>query len=332
MPLWGGYDDELSSKIADINNVSASTFAGAIIGALFLRRFVTATAATGCTWTCTPGTRRNGPGRPVGAEAQAVRALYALLVETLRLRPAVARARMDLRFERRAWTLVYLCLGLVEGGTAAVMVRALFGSAVAGVAVDLVVAVVSRRPPGPNREPRLRTAGAGSPEDAFLRPLLLAMAVCVAALGLLPAAGAGCWPSSCSTATARLLWAGVETVRAVIWSVNYPRQLRARITGRIMVQRLDRARRARACCSAGCSSTTTLVSGGDPGGRRRCGLAGSVAFGRFRVRQEQRLLADERARLREGARFDLAGMRELLARDATSAATCSPCRCSARAT
>jgi len=47
------------------------------------------------------------------------------------------------------------------------------------------------------------------------------------------------------------------------------------------------------------------------------GVAGSVAFGRFRVRQEQRLLTDERARLREGARFDLAGIRQLLARDAT---------------
>jgi leucyl aminopeptidase len=41
MPLWSGYDDEFSSKVADINNVSASTFAGSIIGALFLKRFVT---------------------------------------------------------------------------------------------------------------------------------------------------------------------------------------------------------------------------------------------------------------------------------------------------
>ena len=36
---------------------------------------------------------------------------------------------MDLAYERRAWTLIYLCLGLVEGGTAAVMVRALFVAA-----------------------------------------------------------------------------------------------------------------------------------------------------------------------------------------------------------
>jgi leucyl aminopeptidase len=80
MPLWNGYDDEISSRIADVNNVSGSTFAGAIIGGLFLRRFVTATPD----WLhldvyCWNPKER--PGRPVGAEPQAVRALHALLVE-----------------------------------------------------------------------------------------------------------------------------------------------------------------------------------------------------------------------------------------------------------
>lgn len=39
-PLWAGYEDELASKIADLNNVAASPLAGAIFGALFLNRFV----------------------------------------------------------------------------------------------------------------------------------------------------------------------------------------------------------------------------------------------------------------------------------------------------
>jgi len=30
---------------------------------------------------------------------------------------------MDSAYERRVWTLVYVCLGIIEGGTAAVMVR-----------------------------------------------------------------------------------------------------------------------------------------------------------------------------------------------------------------
>jgi leucyl aminopeptidase len=78
MPLWPGYDDELGSRIADLNNVSASPFAGAIIAALFLRRFVTASRhwlhVDLYAWN-----PKDRPGRPQGAEAQCVRALYQLI-------------------------------------------------------------------------------------------------------------------------------------------------------------------------------------------------------------------------------------------------------------
>jgi leucyl aminopeptidase len=80
LPLWNGYDDEISSKVADINNVSGSTFAGAIIGGLFLRRFITESPD----WLHLDlygWNPKDRPGRPVGAEPQAVRALHALLVE-----------------------------------------------------------------------------------------------------------------------------------------------------------------------------------------------------------------------------------------------------------
>jgi leucyl aminopeptidase len=78
LPLWAGYDDELTSKIADLGNVSAAPFAGAIIGALFLKRFVTATPA----WLhidLYAWNAKDRPGRPVGAEAQCIRALYRLI-------------------------------------------------------------------------------------------------------------------------------------------------------------------------------------------------------------------------------------------------------------
>ncbi len=78
LPLWMGYDDELSSRIADLNNVSSSPFAGAVIAALFLKRFVTATP----NWLHVDlyaWNPKERPGRPVGAEAQCVRALYQLI-------------------------------------------------------------------------------------------------------------------------------------------------------------------------------------------------------------------------------------------------------------
>ncbi len=75
LPLWAGYDDELSSKIADLNNVSSSGFSGAIFGALFLKRFVSEAQH----WLHLDLYAWNGkerPGRPVGAEPHCVRALY----------------------------------------------------------------------------------------------------------------------------------------------------------------------------------------------------------------------------------------------------------------
>lgn len=78
LPLWSGYDDELSSKVADVNNVSTSGFSGSIVAALFLRRFVSNARA----WLHLDLYAWNGkerPGRPVGAEPHAVRALYAFL-------------------------------------------------------------------------------------------------------------------------------------------------------------------------------------------------------------------------------------------------------------
>jgi leucyl aminopeptidase len=75
LPFWSGYDDEFSSKIADINNVSSTGFSGAIIGALFLRRFVSQAK----NWVHIDMYAWNGkerPGRPIGAEPQCIRALY----------------------------------------------------------------------------------------------------------------------------------------------------------------------------------------------------------------------------------------------------------------
>jgi hypothetical protein len=222
---------------------------------------------------------------------------------------------MDSVFERRVWTLVYVCLGIVEGGTAAVMVRSLFGSAVPSLRVDLVLAVVSAAPAWANLVSLAYARRAqGRPKVQFLRPLLLAMAVCVGALALLPVGGAGLIGFLILYTTARLLWAGVDTVRSVIWSVNFPRHLRARVTGRILVNG--------SVAIAGMGLLLGwLLEHDDPWYRAAilaaagCGIAGGVAFKHFRVRQEQRLLADELERVRDGARFDLAGVRDLLVRD-----------------
>ncbi|RWO07034.1 MAG: leucyl aminopeptidase family protein [Mesorhizobium sp.] len=74
MPLWKPYAAKLSSKIADINNVTSDSFAGSITAALFLKRFVEKTAA----WAHFDIFAWNPSDRPyglAGGEAQGIRAL-----------------------------------------------------------------------------------------------------------------------------------------------------------------------------------------------------------------------------------------------------------------
>jgi leucyl aminopeptidase len=78
LPLWSGYDEWLKSPVADLNNVSSKPFAGAIVAALFLRRFVPkdVTYAHFDLYAWNDQTR---PGRPEGGEAQTMRAVFEAL-------------------------------------------------------------------------------------------------------------------------------------------------------------------------------------------------------------------------------------------------------------
>ena len=78
LPLWQPYRRMLDSKTADINNVSEGGMAGAITAALYLQEFVNRQTPwihlDIMAWNLTAR-----PGRPVGGEAQGMRALYALI-------------------------------------------------------------------------------------------------------------------------------------------------------------------------------------------------------------------------------------------------------------
>jgi leucyl aminopeptidase len=78
MPLWDGYDDMLSSDIADMVNAPDGGFAGAVTAALFLRRFVPEGTpwAHFDTFAWRPSAK---PGRPKGGEALGLRAAWAML-------------------------------------------------------------------------------------------------------------------------------------------------------------------------------------------------------------------------------------------------------------
>jgi leucyl aminopeptidase len=78
MPIWRPYRKLIDGKCADLNNVAQGTFAGSIIGALYLAEFVSAST----TWAHLDIMASNPtakPGRPEGGEATGMRALYAYI-------------------------------------------------------------------------------------------------------------------------------------------------------------------------------------------------------------------------------------------------------------
>ncbi len=80
LPLWRGYEPTLNSQVADLTNNPNYGFAGAITAALFLNRFVTR-AKSWVHLDIAAWIDRPRPGRRVGGETSAARALYALLKE-----------------------------------------------------------------------------------------------------------------------------------------------------------------------------------------------------------------------------------------------------------
>ncbi|ATQ44358.1 leucyl aminopeptidase family protein [Caulobacter mirabilis] len=79
MPLWPGYEEALDGDIADLkNDPDAWAQAGSVTAALYLKRFAPAVGS----WVhfdIFAWNPKGRPGHPVGAEAQAVRALYAMI-------------------------------------------------------------------------------------------------------------------------------------------------------------------------------------------------------------------------------------------------------------
>ena len=82
LPLWKPYQAMLDSKSAEMNNVASGSFAGSIIAALFLRRFVTE-ARHHIHFDIYGWVPSAKPGRPEGGDPQAARVVSALLLEKM---------------------------------------------------------------------------------------------------------------------------------------------------------------------------------------------------------------------------------------------------------
>jgi len=75
MPFWPPYDKMLKSSVADISHIAEGAFAGSVIAALFLKRFVRDSKRF-VHLDIFGWVPREQPGRSQGGEPQGARALY----------------------------------------------------------------------------------------------------------------------------------------------------------------------------------------------------------------------------------------------------------------
>lgn len=86
LPLHAPYRAMIESKVADLSNISDSSYGGAITAALFLQEFTKPTLP----WVhidLMAWNTRSLPGRPEGGEAMAMRAVFELIKHTLAEQP-----------------------------------------------------------------------------------------------------------------------------------------------------------------------------------------------------------------------------------------------------
>jgi hypothetical protein len=219
------------------------------------------------------------------------------------------------RREILSWGLLGLALGLVEGATAAVLVKQHFTGVVSGVAVNLAVALVSGAPAFSNVLSFVwANVAHGRARVQLIVALQAGFALLVGCVSFASRAASGLVLTVLSVIAARVLWSGILTVRAAVWSANYPRNVLARITGRIVIVNSIAVAISAAllgwALEAGALEARWLYGGG-----ALAGLLAAWLYRAMRVRREFRLLAAETAVASRNEPFSLRMLTQILKED-----------------
>ena len=215
------------------------------------------------------------------------------------------------------WGLLGLALGLVEGATAAVLVKQHFSGVAPAFAVNLAVALVSGAPAFSNVLSFVwANVAHGRARVQLIVALQAAFALLVGCVSFASRAAGGLVVTVLSVIAARALWAGILTVRAAVWSANYPRNVLARITGRLVI-----VNSIAVACSAALVGWALEAHAVDArwlyGGGALAGLLGAWLYRAMRVRREFRLLAEEAASGARSEPFSLRMLTRILKDDPT---------------
>ena len=127
-----------------------------------------------------------------------------------------------------AWTIV-------EGGVGSAVVRIAYEGAVDEAVLNYATGFINALPALSNISSFAWVKLAhGRPKVGMIVALQAAVIACVLVIGLLPISPGGLWAFLALATVARLAWTGIVTVRSTVWGANYPREVRARITGKFV--------------------------------------------------------------------------------------------------
>jgi MFS family permease len=199
-------------------------------------------------------------------------------------RPPIEVAALEsYRHERRTELGMPIVGALMEGGFVGVIALALITAA---PMFGLLSSVLWAR------------IALGRRKVPLITSLMAAFVVITAAVALLPETPVGGWLLAALVIGARLVLGGTITIRSLVWTLNYPREARGRVTSRLQFLTV-------------LVMTTTSVVGGfllnaDPQSFRIVYTVGAflatlgvLAFSRVRVIGEEAQLAKERAEATE---------------------------------
>jgi hypothetical protein len=230
------------------------------------------------------------------------------------VRPS-ALAEGSFRREILPWGLLGFTLGLVEGATAAVLVKQHFAGVAPPLAVNFAVALVSGAPAFSNVVSFVwANVAHGRGRVQLMVAMQAAFAVLVGCVSFASREASGLAMTVLSVIAARVVWAGILTVRAAVWSANYPRNVLARITGRIVI--VNSLTVALAAALVGWALERRAVDARWLyGGGALAGLTAAWLYRAMRVRREFRLLAQESASAARSEPFSLAMFSRILRED-----------------
>jgi len=207
--------------------------------------------------------------------------------------PFIARAHYPR--EIRSWALLAFALGAVEGGVAGVIVQNAFAGEVSGFWLSVAVALVTGAPQLANIFSFLWAWGSqGRDKIRFLLVVQAACVLCLLVIAASPINALGLVMMTMGVIAARVCWSGVTTIRSTVWRANYPRELLAYMTGRLVTFASLIMGSVGIVLGLAMDQNENAFRYILPG-LALIGMVGALNYGRLRVRRHRKLLRDELA-------------------------------------